>query len=285
MDMVEPRPEDPHDRFWQQAIDTALAYGVAQALRGYSEVHRKSNAEMAKSLRDSLGYRSGATAWHLAQLSAVQSSAVTRMRQSMMMPNATGDIMRSAARIQQYLFDDVVFNAIALFDYVANMVGLAFYGDRRRKAKWATIQKFARDPDTERKSHPAQRISERPIGALIIAAEETFVGPLSDYRAALIHYETVPAGGGVETRLGAAAKNSSGISFELAITVPKPFTRRLVVPGFEQDPTKAPLLKAAEWVNAETHYRSTAILRQLERDLREESGRDPDGTDRLITMG
>jgi hypothetical protein len=57
-----------------------------------------------------------------------------------------------------------------------------------------------------------------------------------------------------------------------------------VVPGYEQDPAKAPLQAAAEWVNAESHRRAQAILRELERDLRKEVGGDPDATDRVISM-
>ncbi|HEY9428562.1 MAG TPA: hypothetical protein VIR34_15505 [Gemmatimonadaceae bacterium] len=235
-------------------------------------------------LRDSLIYRSEAIIWHVTLLSRMQEQALAKLHSTFPDPNAPHDIMRAVAREQQFVFDDVVFNCIALFDYVANMVGFAYYGDRRRKAKWDRIQKYARDKEFDRRDHATVRIAGTAVGELIRDSQEAFVSPLSDYRADLIHYETVPASGGVTTRLERNTSGASDLSFDLNITVPKPFARRFAVPGYETDATKATLVRAVEWVAAESHARCKTILRELERDLRREAGRDPDGTDRVIDM-
>jgi hypothetical protein len=88
---------------------------------------------------------------------------------------------------QQFVFDDLIFNALSLFDYVGNFVGFAFYGEQRKKAKWDRIQKYARDGDHEARDHPSKRISSGRAGERILRAQKDLVGILSDYRADLIH--------------------------------------------------------------------------------------------------
>jgi hypothetical protein len=268
----------------KQAIETALSYLRAQATRGYSVDRRRSNQAVVTRLRDSLLYRSDAAVWHSSALSRMQENALLRLKANFAKPNATGDIMRASAREQQFMFDDVVFNTIALFDYLGNTVGFYFYGDRRRKAKWDRIQRYARDAAFDQRDHEVSRVAGSEVGERVMAAHKAFVAPLSDYRADLIHYDTAPAGGGVQTKMDQNEAGSFDLSFELTITVPKPFARRFTVPGYETDPSKATLPEASSWLILESHRLAKGILRELERDMRGEGGGDPDGQDRVIFM-
>jgi hypothetical protein len=105
-----------HEELRQQAIDTALAYLRAQSTRGYTRELRESNQATVMRLRDSLIYRSEAAIWHLVLMSRLQVSALERLRSTLSEPNAPHDIMHSSAREQQFAFDDVVFNTIAIVE-------------------------------------------------------------------------------------------------------------------------------------------------------------------------
>lgn len=282
--MTSPSAWAPYEELRKQAVDTAVSYLPVSSRRGQSAELRKINQTTIMKLRNSLIYRSEAIIWHVTLLSRMQEQAVAKLHSTFPNLKAPYDIMRATAREQQFVFDDVVFNCIALFDYVANMIGFAYYGDRRRKAKWDRIQKYARDEEFDRRDHVNVRIAGSAVGGLIRESQDSLVSPLSDYRADLIHYETVPAGGGVTTRLEKNSGGTSDLSFDLMITVPKPFARRFVVPGYEADAAKATLVRAAEWVAGQSYARCRRILRELERDLRREAGRDPDGTDRVIDL-
>lgn len=179
-------PWAPHDRLRQQAIDTALAFLQAQATRSYAVERRRQNDATVMRLRDSLIYRSDALTWHRVVITRLQKSAIARLHAAFPQPNAPNDILRDAAREQQFTFDDVIFNAITLFDYVGNMIGFAYYGDQRRKAKWDRIQKYARDAVFDSRHHKNPRIAGSEVGSLLTAAESSLVQPLADYRADLI---------------------------------------------------------------------------------------------------
>jgi hypothetical protein len=150
-------------------------------------------------LRDSLIYRSESLTWHVMQLARMQAAAMAKLHSTMPIQNAAGDIMRLMHRHQQFTFDDVIFNAISLFDYVGNTVGFAYYGEPRHRSEWKKVRRFARDAAFERKEHPTPRISGRTIGETIVEADRSFVARLSEYRATLIHYEAKRAGGKVST--------------------------------------------------------------------------------------
>jgi hypothetical protein len=70
-------------------------------------------------LRDSLIYRSESLTWHVMQLARMQAAAMAKLHSTMPIQNAAGDIMRLMHRHQQFTFDDVIFNAISLFDLSA----------------------------------------------------------------------------------------------------------------------------------------------------------------------
>lgn len=128
--MTSPSAWAPYEELRKQAIDTAVSYLPISSRRGQSAEVRKSNQTTIMKLRDSLIYRSEAIIWHVTLLSRMQDQAVAKLYSTFPNPNASYDIMRATAREQQFVFDDVVFNCITLFDYIANMVGFAYYGDR-----------------------------------------------------------------------------------------------------------------------------------------------------------
>jgi hypothetical protein len=166
-----------------------------------------------------------------------------------------------------YVFDDLIFNALALFDYVGNMVGFSLYGEQRRKAKWTRIERYARDPEFERKEHPKARISSSPLGQCIREVHASFVRALTDYRAALIHYEALVGPGQYRTTFG-----PDGPEYELHFQVPPAFKKLFTVPGYDAPDAELPLLTGANWLADRAGLEAKRVLRILELELRTEAG-------------
>jgi hypothetical protein len=94
-------------------------------------------------LRDSLIYRSGSVTWHTSLISRLRKAAVAHLQAVFGRdPNALGDMLRISAREQQFAFDDVVFNAIALLDYIGNIVAFSLYGEPHQRAKWKRAEHY-----------------------------------------------------------------------------------------------------------------------------------------------
>jgi hypothetical protein len=73
-------------------------------------------------------------------------------------------MLRISVREQQYAFDDVAFNAIALLDYVGNIVAYSLYSAPHQKAKWKKAAGYAHDAEFERRKTGGSRISRTGIG-------------------------------------------------------------------------------------------------------------------------
>jgi hypothetical protein len=222
-------------------------------------------------LRDSLAYRAEAVLWHPNLIRAVQSSARRRLRETRDDRTKQYLTLFQVGAEHFYAFDDLVFNALSLFDYVGNIVGFAYYGDRRRKAKWARIERFARDGDYERREHPHPRISPSNLGQCIREVHGTFVRALTDFRGALIHYEAM-VGTGEFTELHGNDTAQQGPQYDVAFTVAKEFGRHFTIPGYEASRENAPLLEAASWLAQEAERTARIILVELEVDLKVEAG-------------
>ena len=231
-------------------------------------------------LRDSLRYRGDALEWHVSLISRLRKAALAHLQTLLGRdPNAPGDMLRISVREQQYAFDDVAFNAIALLDYVGNIVAYSLYSAPHQKAKWKKAAGYAHDADFERRKTGGNRISSTGVGQAIRDAHRSLFSRLVEYRSELLHYLTLPAGGKVTTNF-----TRDEITFELGATAPDAFSKWCTIPEYKDRPKEIPMEVAGAWVRDETLRVATLILKELERELRREAGRDPDGTDKLIQM-
>jgi hypothetical protein len=263
----------------EQAIRTALAFlAVQRARKTPADLRRREQAIVLK-LRDSLTYRFESLPWHSHLLGLLRSSAERRLATSLPGRIEDHSLMMLAGSEQQWVFDDLVFNSLAAFDYLGNFVGFAYYGDRRRKAKWDRIQKFARDKAYETQQHPLARVSTGPVGAVINEAHAMLVGGLSDYRAALIHYEALVGQGTVNTHFGANVKG--GMKRTLEMRPPSEFNKYL---RRQSEISGESLQDAAAWIVSATEQQILTVLKQLERDLRVEGGSDSETGGLVIEM-
>ena len=256
----------------EHAVSTALAFLMAESVRRHSRARRRADMKLMFHLRDSLSYRAEAVAWHPYMIRIVGDSASRRLREVHSDFAKEQQLLFHLGAEHFYLFDDLVFNALSLFDYVGNIVGFAFYGEQRRKAKWDRVQRFAHDAAFERRSHPKPRISPGPVGQAIREVHASLVRALTEYRAALIHYEALLGPGEVTTHFGPDEQGTPGPHYDLRFRVPREFAELFAVPGFEQDRENAPLLKAATWLAEETTRSAVSVLAETERELRVEAG-------------
>jgi hypothetical protein len=255
---------------------------MAEAKRGRPRDRRKAEATIAYSLRESVVYRAEALAWHASMLDLLNRAAPRRLAAVEQDDAAEYQLLIHIAYEHFYLFDDLAFNALSLFDYVGNTVGFTLYGDQRRKARWDRIEHFARDAAYETRAHTTPRISGTPLGRCISSVQAAFVGQLAEVRASLIHYEALFGPGTFTKSYG--ADTDSGIAYSLDFRVHPAFGKRLVVPGYELAPAEAPLLEAAHWLASEACHCASGILHELERTLRMEGGYTPDGLDGVIDI-
>lgn len=141
-----------------------------------------------------------------------------------------------AAWQEQFLFDDLVFNAASLFDYLACAIWFGFHGRNHRKKKWNDVTSAAREPGREPDPKDGPSIHGSLTGRKALAADRDFVGDLAGYRADLIHHR-VDAG----TASSRYKHDGEDLAADLSVSLPANYAKavKALVPDMgtgESDP-------------------------------------------------
>ncbi len=141
---------------------------------------------IASGLRDSIWTRFDSLRFHRRLLANVDQQLQARLPQIEDSDERFRTIW-TALWHSQYLFDDLVFNTVSLFDYLGNTVWFAFHGKNHIKKKWNKAYEAARRPDLEKNLSKGLRIHGSATGQAVLSAHQTLVNALYGYRSDLIH--------------------------------------------------------------------------------------------------
>jgi hypothetical protein len=258
-----------HRSLWHRLVDLALAQIGNLHIRPSDRDARERHEKTAIDMRESLEYRFSAVGFHVGLLREYQRRGLEKLAGDFVSGNRDGfDTVYTVRRQQQMMFDAVIFNILAFFDYIGNAIGFSFYGvdSAGAKWKWKRAVQYARDPDGEARKHGARRYSESNIARLVEQIDREWINRLEEYRAELIHYKTDPAGGGHS--LNFAEGGQARVS--LTITTPPSFTKWVPMPGKERG-ERVFILEATDWLILQTHTSAFAIVDALATELE----RDP----------
>ena len=91
-----------------------------------SEIHSRKNA---------LNYRFTSVQWHLSQLSTIENQMKSEVSVLDVQTDKV-DIALKYHQLSSFYFDDIVFNIISLFDYLAALLSLIFTNNKSKRFKW-----------------------------------------------------------------------------------------------------------------------------------------------------
>ena len=121
----------------KHCLDYTNTYHVIWPDEVGSELHSRKNA---------LIYRLTSVQWHLSQLSTIEN----QIKSEVMALGAHKDKVDVALKYHQlssFYFDDIVFNIISLFDYLAALLSLIFTNNKSKRFKWNQLIKSFNNTD------------------------------------------------------------------------------------------------------------------------------------------
>lgn len=168
----------------------------------------------------------------------------------------------SAVWHSQYLFDDVIFNAASLFDYLGNAIWFGFHGKNQIKKKWNKAYEAAKGGRLEQGLPRGLRIHGSGTGQLVIASHESLVGALYDYRSDLIHNRM--DGPDVFSHAFWEEQARSG----LVLRLPRRYMRQLRrILADEENPTRVDMLAGIDRLIVRCGELALEILETLRTDI------------------
>lgn len=268
-----------HSSLWERMVDLCLAQIANRHIRPTTREAWKRHEKVAIDMRESLEYRFSAVRFHSGLLRQYQQRSLEELRDRFLAGNPDGfDTVYAARRHQQMLFDSIIFNILALFDYVGNAIGFSFHGMDSSGAKWRWKRavQFARDPSGEERKHGSRRYAESTVAALVSETDRAWIDRLEEYRAELIHYKTDPAEGEHSFQFA----EGQSLTVAMKIKTAPAFTKWVPMPGKARG-ERVPILEAADWLLLETHSSALSLIDALTVEL-ERDPAPPDGGLRVV---
>lgn len=125
--------------------------------------------------RDGLNYRAQALIWHIGLLQREKAILEKQIEDSWLDEHRCFNLRISAQQQLGYILDDVVFNAMSLFDYLAEFVFAVHFTDLRGDKRWNKVIKNI------------PKISDETLCECLSRAETELVKSLNKYRGNVIH--------------------------------------------------------------------------------------------------
>jgi hypothetical protein len=142
-------------------------------------------------LRDSIQHRATSVMWHVAVLYDGREGVRRRFEQDNVASFEATDAdpmpLIHYMRRQSFLFDDLLFNTVSLFDYIGHLIGVTRFAGK--KHVWSQVAAQCRKTPC--------RVPER-LASVVVEANERWIRALDQFRDDLIHYED-PARSGQES--------------------------------------------------------------------------------------
>ena len=212
------------------------------------------SVDAARTLANSIRYRAAALGFHAELLERTYEAAFEAHRQD------TNDLqrrflLREAAFQLQSLFDDLVFNAISLFDYIGCLVGLLVEGGKgSHKIGWHKGIGKAKQARVEASVQSALKEVDRP-----------FVTTLLRYRSEIIHFRSDEVDGHVSMSLFGPDDH------KLHVTAPRWFTEVVRLKSGQEESflPDAPIVATGIAVLARSLGGASSILAAIRRHVEE----------------
>lgn len=147
-------------------------------------------------LRESIRIRSSSALYHHSQLEKIAThydglfKDLRRKPHDMSFDMWRDILMRESAEFQTFYADDIFFNVVSLFDYIARLIIYALNGNVERRIKWGNVCKIARNSKVCFSWHDNSVIVAK-VGEEMDRHEREFLQELANFRADIIHRQAM----------------------------------------------------------------------------------------------
>jgi hypothetical protein len=272
-------PETEHEltagdalaRIKHLAVEAALHFNNAEIRNNHLAGANRNVRDVAFQRRDALIYRFDAIVYHLEHLRGIQLTAEKRLMDPLNMRNGR-DILAATANKQRFVFDDIVFNGVSLFDYFGRFAATTLQADPHRKLRWDTLYKWSKHAGAGGSSN---RIAGTKVAAVVVREDQLWIKHFVEYRSKVIHYESEKANGTVEFRFAQNASGTMDTDYSLRPFVPVSFLSALKI---KTTTDRVAVLDAASLLVRKLFDTTEALLIALVDDLESRVPTIPAGT-------
>lgn len=140
-------------------------------------------------LLDSIQYRVDSISCHLGYLRIIDKGMTEQLIASFPSANLDEFLMMHGGDVQRFIFDDIVFNLMSLFDYIGSLFGFSFFGKRGRCIQWSKAVGESKRAISRKGKVGNNKSKDLMVYRLIEKFHQDLVNDIAKYRGKLIHFK------------------------------------------------------------------------------------------------
>lgn len=243
--------EQEHHQFWesvQQLVQHCISYK--------SDIGRKEGTKPSLTFgwtgsdaffdsRESLRYRANCLVWHVMLLAKTKHDLMVLSEQTINDMGKNITVRRKAMHNLAYVFDDVVFHAVSLFDYLGDLILKCHLEKYKGDRQWSRVVKMK------------NKIPDTSLMEVMEEIDDSWVKSLSRYRGSIIHNKAEMGAVGVSQNY-----SSEGISFKHSFEIPLRAYEALPIFSTQKD---VQILDGATQIANKSLIHANSIIDQLKK--------------------
>lgn len=208
-------------------------------------------------MRDAVSYREQCALYHLRVLRNIINSHQRKAEEDVIASMMSQSLLRNLGNEVMYVFDDLIFHSISLFDYLANFLAYPFtegaIKEESIKIKWNQLVGRCKS-----KKDVIHR--QTSYAAVVLQYHNSFVQLLANYRGNLYHFKNdfAPTEGSFHELEGTA---------NLRVGFPKRFLEIFEDDFKDADTSELTILDASSWVYSQSIKIAIVLLQHFHLDV------------------
>jgi len=226
-----------------QRITQAVSWCINQEVKS---IDLNEGTKLKFKLRDNLAFRLNSLFFHLdLTLQAHFAHAEQVMAKGPNQPN----LMNQAQHELQFLFDDIVFNSVSAFDYLARFISVTYLGEHC-SLKWPSLLRASSDKKN--------KMFNFQMAALVRSTNQIWVDKLYEYRSEVIHTNHDQTESSIKTRV-----TPDSISSNLFVKTPPNFSKTVPFPdGISGESSH--IYETCLYIVGQTLFETQKLIKQLQ---------------------
>ncbi|WP_234572484.1 hypothetical protein [Rhodohalobacter sp. 614A] len=218
--------------------------------------------EILFELRDAFFYRQDSLIFHFNLLNEIQDNTKSKFNLDLS-SRGKDSLLKASAFQQEFIFDDILFNTMSLFDYFGNFVGYIFFGEEGKKYRWKRLLNHCKKPKKEEIGKERKRLINSKIRSQLQENHIYWVQHLNSHRSEIIHYKVDEINGELSYSIPIQGKSLPKEDSQIKVFVPEDFAQKFNLGDTEE----LSLIQATAWLMSKSSKIIVSMLEALEEDI------------------
>lgn len=200
-------------------------------------------------IRFNVAYRADSIIWHIEILINQRKAIAADMEKNF--PKCVKNPMPVifSRKHQFYIFDDIIFNILSVYDYLACMIGYMFRGEY---LKWNNLVRSALDKGND--------IGKSPFAHLIIENHRKWVNTLMGFRSNLIHRQAQFG----DAEIDLLFEKKEGLNRLISLKAPKKIQKLINTILHDSDTNSLDIIDCSIFLAKEAYVSGSELLNEIQ---------------------